>query len=163
MREQLTRAAEAKHAALNEFRLACQRNEFEAQQALTKEVQQAQAELDAGEGEAQVEFMGFTAALQSDEISPEEAIESRHQFERDAHERRRSAESRVEAAQRAYSDRAKESREELAQQWASINHDHLRRLQEIWAELDPEAVEPEDLVALAGLTAEAAQHVPIQP
>ncbi len=163
MKEALTSAADAKRAALSEFHLACQRNEFEAQQRLSKEIQQAHADLEAGEGEARVEYLGFVASLESNEMAPEDAVEARHQLEKDAHERRATAETRVQAAHQAYADRAKESRQELADQWAAINHDLVRRIQEIWAGIDPETVESDELAALASLTAEASQHVPLQP
>lgn len=143
--------------ALGELQLQHQRQDFEARLALTREVQQAEFDQKAADGEAHWELMEALRAASGEENYAAVALQRNQEYERGLFERPLETQRRIGEADRAFQEQAEAAQNEYLQALRNIYLTHISRLQEAWASIDPETVDPGELAALGQLTTAAAQ------
>lgn len=163
VRETLCEAQDELRAALGELHLRAQRQDFEARLAASREIQEAEAEKAAADSEAYWAWMeGMQGAAQGG-VDATAAFDRGHEYQRGLHERAMETQRRVMEAGRGYQESAQAAQEEFLDSLREIHQNHIAKLKAIWAALDPEAVDPQDLAAIAQLTSVAAQGLPATP
>jgi hypothetical protein len=146
--------------AVDALLLKVQQEDSEAQFECSREAQQA--ELDQRKGDADAQFAYMTALREAEgrDDYPSVALDLAHKFEQGVQERRLEAHKRVSEAGEAYRRSVEDSRQRYADELREIYRQHIAALKAVWASIEPEAVENDELARLGHLTMAAAQSLP---
>ncbi len=153
-------ASEELRLALQELYLRNQRRDFEAKLECTRAMQEAEFDHRKAEAEAYWSWMDASRGIAADQERAGETVEQSFEYQRGAQERAIEVQRRAADSGRAYAETMEAAQREFLEDLHDIHRSHVARLKEIWAEVDPDSVRPEELAVIGQVVGAAAQSMP---
>ncbi|MHB8467915.1 MAG: hypothetical protein ACYDH6_19540 [Acidimicrobiales bacterium] len=157
IREVIDEAVEELQLGLGELYARAQREDFEARELLTREMQQAEVDRRTADAEAHWQLNDALRHASSSDDYTLVAAQKGHEHERSARERGAAEHQRVADATRAYYEAVEAAQREYAEGLKDLQQRHAARLKEAWSAVEPETVTAADLALLSSAASALAQ------